>query len=541
MSNLVSPLKEQSHDLTFVGGGFSAAITLTYLLRNLRANWNSGVYADTLTKKHCLEIAVFDNLARFPKGCAYSEDADSSAFFIIPASEIMPPLPQGGNDFTAWLAQSPRTWENRLSVSQSSHVQAWLPKTIDAVNAGEFASIFVPRSVFGWFIEDLVYKEIAVAEKKGYATVEILPQEVQRVVRQAETDRLLLSTIVGATYSAARLVVAVGSGQFKCLSPTVEASASMMSEPLKKGVSHLRRKVQAFIQDHFAETPPKVLVIGSNASALDVIGVFLDVMQKHGQETHITCLSSSGHFPPAHKKSTKIGADPGSCMALAQLLTKSQNMKAQEIYSAAMQDRSRLLQGGVHLGVAKDKVYTYVLPLIEELDDNEKQEFVEVYGNRLSREFHMTSPEYHKIYTDALASGELDLVSGTVKDIRVSGSQIDVNYSAPEGSRTGRFDLVFDCSGFEFPLSKSSSPLVQSLFRDLGAMENRSGRGFAARTGSFDIAPRVSVLGPLYAGNVDPTGICRWHLETTRGICETAGILAKRLAEDMLPFRELSS
>jgi uncharacterized NAD(P)/FAD-binding protein YdhS len=104
-----------------------------------------------------------------------------------------------------------------------------------------------------------------------------------------------------------------------------------------------------------------------------------------------------------------------------------------------------------------------------------------------------------------------------------------VGYTSEGQSKWVDFDLVVDCSGFEFPLSKSTAPLVQSLIKDLDARENHSQRGFIATPGSFEIAPNVMVVGPLYGGNVDATGVCRWHLETTRGIAEIADIAAREI------------
>ena len=524
---------ESEYDLLFAGGGFSAAVTLAYVLDEIGALWKAGCGPGKAPGAAPVRIAVCDARGRFPKGLSYSEDEDSSAFMIIPASDMMPPDPGGGNAFTDWLVQEQSSWADRLSQSRNSLVKAWLPALTRAVEKRDFESAFFPRSVVGWFLEDLAAKAVAAAEADGYAQVDVRPLEIDRVQRNPGGGPLSISTANSGVFTAGQLVVAIGSGAFGALCPSEPDGKALMTAPLDNGVSALRRELQDRLQDHDGEMGPEILVIGSNASSLDVISVLLDLHAEQGKPARITAVSPSGYFPPEYRSMAISRPDPDPCRALSDLVASDRAPTAQAIHDCAVRDRQNLLQVGAHIGEAKTLIYDHVLKLIKRLDAEEKRTFVEIYGNGLSRQFFMTSPIYAQLYRDAIAAGQLRIISGTVKRIQASDAGAGVEYDLAGKAVRDSFDLVVDCSGFECPLSQSSIPLVQSLFADLGAQQNRSGRGFKTAQDSFEIAPDVFVLGPLFAGNVDSTGICRWHLETTRGIAEIARICAKDLVGRM--------
>lgn len=512
-------------ELMFVGGGFSASMTLIHVLGELAELRKASDGPD----QPPIRIAVFDDRGRFPKGLSYSEDESSSAFLITPASEMMPPLPEGGNALTMWLEQNRTLWADRLHGSQNAIVQAWLPRLTDAVAKRDFGRVFLPRAVIGWFLEDQVGSAIKAAKAKGYARVDILPLGVERLHRVPGEDGVLVTVEGGATYKTDQLVVAVGSGAFGALTPKGPDGRALMTKPLENGVSALRRDLQDRIQTHSVPLGPKVLVIGSNASSLDVVAVLLDLHRQQGKTARITSVSPSGQFPPEYRDVQSVRADP--CKALSERVALPQPPTAQEIYDCALQDLQQMQESGIHVGDAKTLIYRHVLALIGRLSSDEKQEFVEAYGNDLSRRFYMTSPIYAELYRDAMEGGQLKVMSARVIRIAPSKDCAEVTYEAEGKTASETFDLVVDCSGFEYPLEQSSNPLIRSLFTDLGVTQNRSGRGFKTAAGSFEIAPDVSVLGPLYAGNVDPTGVCRWHLETTRGISEIARLCARNLVQ----------
>lgn len=528
---MTSYLPSRHRDLTFAGGGYSAAITLTYLLRRLGDEQNTAG-CDTPFR-----ITVCDALGRFPKGLAYSEGEHSGAFVITPASEMMPPRPGGGNDLTQWLTENRAMWTDRLAMSRNARVREWLPALIEAADRADFDQVFLPRSVIGWFIEDLVTSAIAEANAAGSAQVEIETRSVTRV-QAANDDRLLVTTDPGEPFTTGKLVVAIGSGRFRALLPREPREDRLITSPLQNGVEALRRHLEQRCAPYAGQQGPKVLVIGSSASALDVISVLLDLRCGQGTAARITSISPSGHFPPAHRTIALEATGPADCPALENLGADDAAVSARALYDASMKDRGHLLAGGKHLGEAKSHVYRHVLKLIGRMSAEEKRTFVEVYGKDLSEQFLLTSPIYARLYTAAIAEGALAVIAGKVRDLDCDSDGLHVGYDQDGGPQRDRFDLVIDCSGFEYPLECSSEPLVQSLISDLGARPNRSGHGFVTLPDSFEIAPNAFVLGPLYAGNVDATGVCRWRVENTRGISETARMCVEDLLADMAGPRE---
>ena len=216
----------KNYDLTFAGGGFSTAISLTYLLRDISAKLREDRQLRDASDRPPFSIAVFDEAGRFPKGIAYSEDKDSGAFVITPASEMMPPYSGGGNELTDWLSNNPAAWIEPLSDSRSSIVKEWLPSLIEAVERRDFNRVFVPRAVIGWFIDDLV--TTAMADTEGYVRVDVLSHAIDRVQRLSGRDGFLITTEEGDTIGAKQCVVAVGSGQFGALSPESQGADWMI-------------------------------------------------------------------------------------------------------------------------------------------------------------------------------------------------------------------------------------------------------------------------------------------------------------------------
>ena len=518
--------QRQPYDVVFVGGGFSAGMTLLYLLQSLTIHSNES--------SRTVNIAVFDNADRFPKGIAYNEDEDSGAFLITPASEMMPPRPGGGNALTEWLTDNLHTWSARLQTSKNSLVQAWRPRLVEAVSRGEFEKVFLPRSVIGWFAEHLVSEAIHKAGQSGCASVDVRKENILRVERKPAQAGFHLTTRAGCPVSADHVVVAVGSGNFGSIVASDHDFGRYITAPLQNGICGLRSRLQPYFRKATTEEGPKTLIIGSNASSLDVVSVLIEQHAATGAKPRLLSASPTGKFPPDFRTFCDECRPVEPCASLAGLLEGKEPVTASELFCCAEADRQVLLGEGRHIGEVKALIYSQLLPAINLLDPDEKRAFVEIYGNRLSRQFYMTSPIYATTYQRAIAAGYLSLVAGKVTSLSAQEDCVRVEFLKCGSSSSDVFDLVVDCTGFEFPLSESTSPLIQSLFRDLGAKENRSQRGFLTSQDTFEVASNVSVVGPLYSGNVDRTGVCRWHLETTRGIAETAEMCGSDIAEKLL-------
>ena len=76
----------------------------------------------------------------------------------------------------------------------------------------------------------------------------------------------------------------------------------------------------------------------------------------------------------------------------------------------------------------------------------------------LSRQFYMTSPIYSGLYSSAIKAGKLSLLAGKVRAVSAATQCAEVEYTRGDEVVKDQFDLVIDCSGFEFPLAESSMP-----------------------------------------------------------------------------------
>jgi uncharacterized NAD(P)/FAD-binding protein YdhS len=392
-----------NYDVVFAGGGFSSAMVLTYMLRCLCAR----SMVRNLSDCRPVQIAVFDDKGRFPRGLAYSEEDCSAAFLITPASEAMPPISGGGNELTIWLTHNLAEWSNRLWEAKDPVVTSQLPNLISHIEDRRFERVFLPRSVMGWFVAEIASEAIRTAEMAGYADIEIREGEVNRVKRERRNGSILLDTTAGENFSAEQLIVGIGSGNFRSLAGPQSDSSRYIASPLDGGVSALKSRIKPYFNNSKSAASQRILIIGSNASALDALVVLLQLGREYRVNVEVVSISPSGQFPSEFKFIETNGLDGVLCPSLSALIAGLETPTAAMLYDCAVADRALFIKQGQHIGEAKTHIYKKVLKVIDRLEPAEKREFAEVYGNDLSRKFYMTSPIYSKFYREAIERGDL--------------------------------------------------------------------------------------------------------------------------------------
>jgi uncharacterized NAD(P)/FAD-binding protein YdhS len=159
-TNERSPTAAGDLDVVFVGGGFSATMTLVHLIREL-----SGAAP--------LRIAMLDRDGEFGGGVPYGSLADP--MFLL--NENVATMNVSG--LLDWLSVHRERWLGLLEAKHSPGVMNWLSINARALraaraNPASYLPLHIPRCIFGLFVCEVLQATIADARKASVASVDLV-------------------------------------------------------------------------------------------------------------------------------------------------------------------------------------------------------------------------------------------------------------------------------------------------------------------------------------------------------------------------------
>lgn len=244
--------------IVIVGGG-SVAVSFLYQL------------IESLTSATGFSIAIFETRSSIGPGTAYEKDL-SSNLLNIPVSR-MSAVCSDPDNFLNWLRQLD-------------------PALLREEGVTEIApSSFVPRPVFGQYLQHLYDQALALASIRGIK-IDRYSERVVGVWPQADSNTLVLGD--GGTQVIARRVVLCNGNLPSVAFRDIAAQPGYFNSPYP--VAGLTARIPA---------ADPVCVIGTSLSAIDTIAA----LQTSGHRGPIHCISRNGRLPSVrspHNRSVRL-------------------------------------------------------------------------------------------------------------------------------------------------------------------------------------------------------------------------------------------
>jgi uncharacterized NAD(P)/FAD-binding protein YdhS len=519
-----------TYDLAIVGAGISCTYTLIHYLSLLAEK-----LALTGEKKQqpTIKVAVFDKSGEFWTGIPYGSRSGQQSLIITPLKEF---LPQPECDrFIDWLRANYNSVVSSLQERPGILNSQWLKSYQEAMEQNNWSQIFVPRYLFGWYLKERVVSLLEQAAAQNYLQCELIKADVCKIHKHSTAYQI--DTTEPHSFLATKVVLAIGSppnkaaflNQLESLkrSPSGDKVCSIadMYEPSQS--SNLKLIIKRLQAD--SSQVKQVLIIGSNASALETIYSLNNLPEIAKLIDKFVIVSPSGKFPHP------IIDAPGSTTFVTEnldLLIQQKNFTAKQIYEAVQQDVAAALANNETVDSTYNIISQKVIKALNQLNYPEQKQFVNEYGVKIGKFQRRAGLDYLNVTDKLMLEGKLEFIQGKfVGIIPLAENQFGFEFVTPTNSQTKTFttpiQVVINCAGFQ-DLTQSSSPLINNLIKQGICTPNDSHVGFEMNE-NFEAEQNFYLMGPLVAGNINDK-LKVWHAES----CSRIFNLSHSLAEVLL-------
>lgn len=521
---------QRIYDLAFVGSGVSNAFTLLNFLGNLD---------QSITRQEKLRIAVIERDSQLWTGLVYGNRSSVNSLLINNLREFIPAAIK--EDFIHWLEAHRIEWSRQLAESGGTAAETWLAQNKKNMDIGNWDDLFLPRRLFGSFLTEQLEAAIARAQKAGYIELDRLHAQVESIRWKTGKFDLGLKYHNGdpGFIKAQLAILGIGSSPVQALrtenlSPSHKSAylADIYITSLDANIDRIRKAMD--------RTPAarNLLIVGSNASALEVIYLCDQIPELRKAIDKIVCISRSGKLPEI---GTRISLD-AVILDNLERLKKRNDVQSDELMAAICNDAGDLPRQGVTILDAFPKISEIVVSILGRMDKWQARHFYHNHGNNFSRMVRRGGQEYVDAAVRLKTQNRLTMVPGRFVSLQPGSDNhlLRCVYAANSSDTTENyaleFGMVVNCSGFEALDNTNSSKLISTLIRHGTCQVNPSGHGFEVNN-DFEASPNFFVAGPLLAGIFNDR-LRSWHIENARKIYGASEDLAKILI-DRVEAREV--
>ncbi|MGN6517671.1 MAG: FAD/NAD(P)-binding protein [Rhizomicrobium sp.] len=425
-----------SQSIVIVGGGFSGAL-LGMKLHRARPHWR---------------IAIVEPRKRIGRGIAYGA-CGPEHLLNVPVSRMEIGLTPG---FADWLA------------SRRGEIQDAL-----AESGGDLEAAYVPRRLFGDYIEERVAQVLSAKARVGLTSIR------GEAVRLLDRTRGVLLTD-GRELHADIVVLAMGN-----LPPRAPGGPDRWLYDTGFFVP------DPWARDAFDGVGPEepILLIGAGLTMVDIVLR----LSRGGHRGKLLAVSRRGLKPLKHQAGgawaeflhDKVPASPSVLMSLmrAEIAgAAARNVPWQRVFDAA---RPAIASVWHHWGEA------------------ERRQFLRHLRVRWDVHRHRIAPRIAKSVDDLQASGQLEIVAGRIAGYREDGENVETTIRLRGGGER-RFEAghVVNCTGPGGDFGRIAIPLIADLRKRKLAVADPLGVGLetndcAVRDASGNASSWLFALGPL--------------------------------------------
>jgi|GEM_PF-3938807 len=509
-------------DVVIVGGGVSGTSTLVHLLRRAREN-----QARDERPTRPLRITVVERSEDLYAGLPYGSRSGSASLIVTPLRDFLEDGLRAR--FIDWLS------EHRASIlrAEPGLSASWVEQHAEAIRAGDWEELFIPRRLFGRFLRERTEHAVAEASRLGSAQVRCVRGEAIGVRGEVEHRVVDVATESGTVRLAAHTVVlAVGSPPKQQLPRRGRGPGLFLDDTHAGDLDALLDDAAARVRALPPGVSRDVLLVGANADALEL----LHALDRRGPgtvwERRITVLSRRGE-PDAWRARPDRSAEYASRHLAAYLEgTAPQRLTAAAVAAAVQADVAAALAAGFCEQDTVPELKRLTLGALDVMPWDQQQAFVDRYGMETNRFSRPTGGDYHAVTTRLLAEARLDMVAARYVRAEATEQGWVVVAADATGERelSGHYGVIVNCAGFE-PLPSTDDSLLRNL-QDSGLVGvTRSGGGIEVDA-HYRAAVHVFVAGPLLAGNLNEH-LRLWHVESCRRILGMSREVADAVAADL--------
>jgi uncharacterized NAD(P)/FAD-binding protein YdhS len=507
---------EKSFDLSFIGAGLSCSYSLIHFIN----------VAEQSGRKYRYRILIIDKTNEFWTGIPYGVRSGFESLTITSLKEFIPP---GELEiFIEWLMQDSCGMMSDNPKSEDYLFPSWIVRNREAISTNQWERIFIPRYLFGIYLNERMKVLLEKATKKGILEYELVTAEVTDVEKLEAGYAITANGEKGPLFFKTRKVIlSIGSPPKKHLN-NINGSLSSplfvenMYEPnLQQNVE----QIDTYLKILSGQRLKNAIILGSNASALEMLyNLYSAIDLKHIHKFYI--LSPDGVFPSRINDDNRL--KDYVPINLTYLKNQSSYTSAQ-ILEAVKKDTEMAQKENISLSDIFHAMSEIIIELLNKLSFEEQKKFVSNDGVQIGRFQRRAGKEYLDIVDTLIQQDKIEFIRGRfTKLIEEKEHQFTIEYFEAYNNQSKTFpapiDIIINCVGFQ-ELDNSSSELIRNLIKKKICIVNDSKRGFEVNE-RFESCKDFFVIGPLLAGNLN-SRLRVWHAES----CPRIFSLSQQLAE----------
>lgn len=505
------------YDLLFIGAGIATSASLLKCLDALSVNslHISGI-----------SILVIEKNDELWKGQPYGNRSLPNALTITTLEEFIPVCQK--EDFYKWLEVNKSVWlEKMLKLGGKTALQ-WVEANKKAVDTQQWDKIYIPRFLFGDFLEEKLLDRIQFAEKNKLAHIFTLKGEVNDIEKNKGYYKvgLLLDSGDKLTTQATKVFLSVGSPQIKNIN-NLRGNHSFyyINDTYAPSiVSNLEAIDEILATNKEKEDISNILLVGSNASSIEFLYLINSYKFIKQNLNKIVVMSPSGRLP------NRISHDVAETYEFENLadLLSSDNFSPFVLFETIKKDLEIAYSKGIRLGDMYYQINDLVVTLLNKLSDGDKEYFYCNYGMIYSKIIRRSGADYSDVVDGLFESKKLHLIKGSFQHLLDSDGSVSTVKTAYMDDLKNlhvtedTFSIVINCGGFE-DLQNSANQLMSNLINKGICKINSTNKGLIVNE-DFEANDNFYVIGPMLGG-IFNNKIRLWHVENAKSIFRIATLM----------------
>lgn len=505
--------------IAFIGAGIATSYTIIPLLDKLEKE----------KTKHKIELLVIDKSADFFKGMPYGERSGKSVLLIQDIKNFISEPYR--THFKNWLNDNISELVKTYTTQGGHYAQKWVGLNKEFYEKGAWDDLYIPRFFFGEYIEQEVLTRIERLEQKGVLKHSLILKEALALTK--EEGVFHIQFMDNSSISVDKVVLSLGSLPYKKLHNSkinTTPNRLYIEAPYQPGMEENLNQIKHFVSlRKDQKLPTQVLVLGANASGLEMVYKICDTLPLAENDLSFTVLSSHGMMPDgAYDEERAKLFSPKHLQALLE----EEQLTAEMIAEAANRDIDTAEE--IQLGAATTVgiISNGFGRLLPKLTRKELLNFACFHGNQIGQRQRCAGQHYLSVIDELKESQKFNHLKGRFAGLSGTGSGLNVTYISntrdmPNIEKTESFHIVVNCLGSENLESKYLSGLLKGLMDQGLCTPNPSKIGFHVNE-NLEASENLFVAGPLLAGNQIEDKVF-WHLEHCVRIIWSSSVLSNKI------------
>ncbi|MBT8304344.1 MAG: FAD/NAD(P)-binding protein [Bacteroidia bacterium] len=513
MSNL------NNYDIAFIGSGIATSFTLLNLIDRL----------ESVEKSKPLKIALIEKNSDFHAGIPYGNRSTVTCLLITSLVDFLP-QPEL-DEFILWLNKNKEWLLEEFKKEGGTLSSEWLKKHKDQLDANEWNDLFIPRRFFGWYISEKVNQRLEDAVKNGHLEIDTINSLVFDIKKQDKSYEIIGDDLAITTK---KVVLGIGSLPPRIIEQDIHSSADddllVVSDPYGIGLDKTLQNIEEFLNKR-GEKDANVLIIGANASALEMLYKLNDERNLENKIQKFAFLSTLGMIPDS--KISEEGLRTFKPINLLSLKEKKE-LTAKQIADATYKDLDNAEQKGIGAATTVKIISNAFGDLLDYLSKKELENFACQYGNDIGRRQRCAGQHYTGTIKMLKGNKRFEHIKGRYSGLVKKGNgEFHLKYLSTSTKNEEEYkdnvNILINCIGSMNLESDDIPTLHKNLITSGLCRSNDSKIGFAVNQ-DFETAKNFHVAGPLLAGNVIQ-GKALWHLEHCGRIIWSSKVLSQTLSD----------